>query len=213
MVLSRYLSGLLIGIGMTTTLGCAVPPPDPPDPPLSANQVQQLLKCQHTIKQEGAEFTELKMRKLEKCADNVLELQLKLENQLITQAEFDAALVKVRKECVEGFEQITKTSTKLVDGIIAACGPIETVLLGEDDPLLFQGLADIVGPGAFTSVEELAGFICAIKEVTVDFSVSIQVPRLHHLLTILGPEFVQDTGDVEFLPVIPLDERCLLFVS
>jgi hypothetical protein len=211
MVVKDYLSTLLIGIGISTAIGCAVDPPPAPNPPLSRQKVQAVLACQDTIRREGTSFLNLKLKKLEQCADDVLELQMSLENQLITQDQFDESLPNVRRQCVHSFSTIKTASTRLVDRILLSCSPVEDILLGENDPLLFQGLVTQMGGDGFTSVEQLAAFICGGKELTVDFAAAFEIPRLHQLLSILGPEFVID-GDngnyTFFLPVLPLDSRC-----
>jgi hypothetical protein len=208
MVVKHYLSTLLVGIGLSTAIGCAVDPPPAPNPPLSERQERGVLKCQKAITKLGASFVSLKLKNLEKCAVEVLDLQLDLENQHIMQAQFDAALPNIRRECQEKFGAIKAASTRLVDGIISACEPVQDLVLGANDPLLFQGL--VAGSG-FASVEEVAGFICGVKEFAVDFAVAFEMPRLHQLLSILGSEFVADgefQSEAIFLPVLPLDSRC-----
>ena len=218
MALKRYLSGLLLGLGTMTAIGCAVDPPPPPDPPFSQEEVKGLLACQTEIKKQGREFLNTKVKNLEECADDMLEIQLSLESQLITEDEFNAQLPAVRTKCQKKFAKVTSASTKLVDKIIAACEPVEDVLLGSDDPLLFQGLLGVVSSsGEFCSVEQIAGWVCTMKELAADFAVSVEVPRLHSLLETLGPDFLDDEigspGGPIFLPNIPLDDRCLLFSS
>lgn len=209
MLNTRFFSGLLLSLGLITITGCfSLPSPTPPDPPLSKAEVQALGKCQTAIKKEGAKFINVKLSKFEKCIDQVLELQLALENQLITQAQFDAALVKVRAKCEKNFAAIEKASTRLVDGVIKACEPIQDVLLGPNDPLQFQAFAEAMSGDLFTSVAQLAGWICVAKELTVDVAVGVQVPRLCRLLATLNPDLVGNVEEGVCIPLLPLDDRC-----
>jgi hypothetical protein len=211
MGVKNCLSTLLVGTVISTVIGCVVEPPPAPNPPLSRQKVQAVLTCQDTIRKEGARFLNLKLKKLEECADDVLELQMALENQLITQDQFDESLPIVRRRCIQNFSTIKTASTRLVDRIILSCGPVEQILLGESDPLLFQGLVTQMGGDGFTSVEQLAALICGGKELIVDMAAAFEMPRLHQLLSILGPEFVIDGNNGNyslFLPVLPLDARC-----
>lgn len=214
---AKLLSGLFLSVGITAS-GCILAPTVPPDPPLTAEQVEAVAECQEAIKKEGAKFVKKKLNKLEKCVDDVLELQLQRENGLITQEEFDAQLAKVREKCLKGFASIQKASTKLVDSIINSCEPVEDLILPSDfttqyDPLQFQTLSAFLGGPPLESVEQLAGFICVGKELVVDGAVGFEVPRLCELLGLLGPEFVSDTGEGVCLPLIPLDPRCLEVTS
>src|SRR5215471_6832319 len=138
MALKRCLLGLLIGRGNTAGIGCAIDPPDHPDPALSKDQVKGVLKCQESIKKQGLKFLKKKVKNLEQCADDVLEIQLQLESHIITQEQFNEALAGARSSCVRWFSQVTEASTKLVDEIAKACEPVEDIVLGGDDPLLFQ---------------------------------------------------------------------------
>lgn len=129
MVVKHYLSTLLSGIGISTAIGCAVDPPPAPNPALSRQKVQAELSCQGTIRKEGARFLRLKLKKLEWCAGKVLRLQMSLENQLITQNQFDKSLLNVRQQCVNSFSAIKNASKKLVDNILLDCNPVEDVIL------------------------------------------------------------------------------------
>lgn len=206
MLHNHFFSKPLLSFALLFIAGCVFPPPTPPDPPLSEDEVKALVKCQESIKKEGAKFVNFKLKKLELCVDDVLELQLQLENGHLTPEKFEMKLAAVRKKCEKNFALITKASTKLVDGVVKACDPIETVLLGPYDPLRFQAVGDLF-EGPFESVEEIAGLVCSGKELAVDAMVGLEVPRFCELLSILGPDFVIIDGEA-CLPNIPLDPRC-----
>ncbi len=207
------LSTLLVGAAFFTMAGCKISPPAAPTTLMTEEQVAAVADCQTAIKKEGAKFINFKLKKLEQCVDEVLELQLRLENQLISQAQFDAELAKARAKCARNYNQITKASTKLADGIIKKCGPVEDLVFGADDPLQFQTLSS-EGGLPLASLEEMVGSICGIKELLVDIAVGIEVPRMCYVLETLGPEFLIVDDDPDFcVPNIPLDPRCESFIA
>ena len=163
-----------------------------------------------------------KLTKLEACAQEVLKWRLRFENGLIDQDEFDAKLEATRAKCRKSYEQITEASTKFVDSVVAKCEEVTEFILGDVavdyDALRFQALAnELDSDNPVTSVEQLAGQLCGVKEVLVDVALTAQMPRALELLSYLGPEFVtinSDPTDLETpgegLPNVPLDSRCLL---
>ncbi|MBI3246324.1 MAG: hypothetical protein HYZ50_07445 [Deltaproteobacteria bacterium] len=210
MIHRQTLSALLAGAVFFTMAGCKISPPAPPITPMTQAQFNAVSDCQAAIKKESLDFTEIKTKKLQRCVDKVVELQLKLENGLMTQDQYDVALEKQRAKCARDYELITKASTNLVDGINYWCKPIESLILGPDDPLQFQTFNSEVFSGPVGAIEDIGGFICGIKEVLVDIALGAEVPRLCYALATLGPEFVLDEGSV-CLPNIPLDSRCDFF--
>ena len=192
--------------------GCEFGPPTPPSTPLTRREVREVLECQETIKQEGQKFTMTKLIGLEKCFDEVLNVQLPFENGLISQGRYDSQLATVRKECLSLYQNIGRASTRLVDRIIHDCGEVESIILNSDyDPLQF-------GPTGFnySNVTEMAGTICGAKELAVDFAVFFEVPRMANLLDILDGDttdsvtgtFSAEGPSGSEIPNIPLDERC-----
>jgi len=220
--------GKISGMGLTTLLlavalvgsGCVFVM-DSPTTPLTSGQVIDVLACQETIKKEGVEFLEHKIEKLEKCLDKVLEAQVKLENGLIAQHEFDGLLATARGDCRKRYAEIRKDSTKLVDKIASKCTHYaETYLTGGPecstyDPLQYSQLMGgcSTAPGAPISAVDsspagdLGGFICGVQEVAADLDLGFQVPRMASLLLTLGPEFYVEQ-DPLVLPNVPLDQRC-----
>jgi hypothetical protein len=233
------ISMAVIGAAMLMVCGCdlgppLLPPPQPPPQPaaaagslaaapvpLTAGQITAVLNCQETIKSEGLEFTRSKEKKLNECLDEVLELQLPFENGLIDAAHYNTVLAQVRSDCAQRFQQIGRASTDLVNDIVAACGPVQSLILPNSgyDPLQFGALARSEHIILVADATGLAGRICGAKELFVDALVGLQVPRMVGLLKIL------DNGTGQFaitgpsssllglspiLPNIPLDTRCIL---
>lgn len=180
--------------------------------PLNANEADAVLACQETIKKSGKKFVQKKLARLEACADKVLKLKVELENELITEEQYDKRLAnRVEPSCLKKFSEIKELSTRLVDDIVDKCEPVQDIILTDSDrgdPLGFQAFGDVycADAGEFETVEELAGFICASKEIFVDLMLSIQVPRFPELLNEL--EALGGDG-VEALLEDFLDERCL----
>ncbi len=230
---SRILTASICAI-MLTVFGCDLGPPQVPPPqegnpqaalkapsaPLTARQIQGVLKCQETIKREGAEFVRFKEEKLNECLDEVLELQLPFENGQIDSAHYNSELTGIRRDCGSRFEQIGAASTNLVNGIVDACGPVQSLILPNSgyDPLQFGALTRSMRIVLVADATGLAGRLCGAKELLVDALVAIQVPRLVGLLKIL------DNGTGQFaisgppssslsltptIPNIPLDSRCI----
>src|SRR5438477_370128 len=50
--------------------GCNFGPPTPPSIPLTSSQVRAVLACQDEIKEEGRNFTTVKLAHVEECLDN-----------------------------------------------------------------------------------------------------------------------------------------------
>jgi len=197
--------------------GCDFGPPPPPQTPLTQRQVEGVLECQETIKQEGQKFTAIKLAGLEKCLDGVLSVQLQFENGLIRQVEYNARLTSARRECLSLYRKIGKASTRLVGRIIHDCSDVESIILDPDyDPLQF-GATGV----NYNNVTELAGAVCGAKELAVDFAVAFEVPRMANLLDILDgdtTDSVSGTFSIEGpsgteIPNIPLDERCNFSIS
>jgi hypothetical protein len=199
------------------------PPPDTdavlaPTGPLSAGQVLGVLECQKTIKREALKFGAFKEWELDECLDATLEAQLGFENGLSNTSAYDSQLGGIRQDCTRRFKEIGAASTRLVDGIVAACTPVQSIILPASgyDPLEFGALANelaISGGNAVT----LAGEICGDKELLVDSAETTQVPRMVQLLNILDAgtgQFAVTGPQVPFLdlpttlPNIPLDSRC-----
>lgn len=174
---------------------------------LTAEEVAGVVDCQEAIKKEGQKFASGKLKTLEQCLEGFIEPWLLFENGLIDSDTFDALLDEQFDKCFKGFEKITKASTKFVDKVVAACEPVEALVLApgvppDGDPLGFLALADFVGVDAPTSAVELAGLLCGGKEILVDLLAALELPRP---LFELGfpPILLDERCEAAFLPLLP----------
>ncbi|HEX4208858.1 MAG TPA: hypothetical protein VHY56_00580 [Candidatus Binataceae bacterium] len=191
----------------------------PPATSLTPAQVYGVLECQQTIQYQGAEFTSLKESALNECLDGTLKVQLGFENGLINSMFYNHEMSQVRSDCALQFKEIGAASTRLVNSIIGACGPVQNLILPNSgyDPLQFGALTRAQGVDLISDATGLAGRICGAKELFVDALVDIQVPRMAGLLKILdngtgqfatsGPS--SSLFPVSTIPNIPLDTRCI----
>jgi hypothetical protein len=231
-MISRILMASLCAI-MLAVFGCDLGPPQvsPPETgnpepqlrapsvQLTARQIQGVLECQETIKREGAEFTRSNEENLNQCLDELLELQLPFENGQINQAQYNRQLSEIRSDCAQDFKQVGLASTKLVNGIVDACGPVQSLILPNSgyDPLQFGALTRSLDIVLISDATGLAGRICGAKDLFVEVSEAVQEPRLVGLLEILdngtgqfatsGPPS-RLLGLTSTIPNIPLDPRC-----
>lgn len=189
--------------------------------PLTGFQVQQVLECQEAIKYQGAEFASFKEQQLDACLDETLAVQLGFENGQINSTQYNQALASIRNDCTRRFKQIGAASTILVNAIISACQPVQSLVLPSSgyDPLQLETAFITLENTPVSDVGGLAGRICGAKELLVDASVGFQVPRMVTLLTILDQgtgQFAVSGPTSMVLPVpttipnIPLDSRCVL---
>jgi hypothetical protein len=204
----------------------SAPPPPPPESDaalaptgsLSAGQVFGVLECQRTIKHEARDFGAFKEWELDRCLDATLGAQLGFENGLTNTSAYDSQLIGIRQDCTRRFQEVGAASTRLVNRIVAACTPVQSIIIPASgyDPLEFGALANELNISGGTAVT-LAGEICGAKELLVDSAETIQVPRMVQLLNILDAgtgQFAVTGPQVPFLdlpttlPNIPLDTRC-----
>jgi hypothetical protein len=230
------ISMALICASMLVVFGCDFGPPQVPPPSgggeeqaataavaataLNSLQVGGVLSCQEAIMYWGEQFTALKETYLNDCLYEALDTQVRFETGQIQSTQYNQELSKERRDCSQWFTQIGQGSTSLVNGIINACGPVQSLILPNSgyDPLQFGALTRSQDIVLVADATDLAGRICGAKELFVDASVAIQVPRMVGLLKIL------DNGTGQFavsgppssllglhptLPNIPLDTRCI----
>ena len=86
--------------------GCNFGPPTPPSIPLTSSQVRAVLACQDEIKEEGRNFTTVKLAHVEECLDNTLQAVLKHENGQISDGAYNDTLISLRAECSKKFKQV-----------------------------------------------------------------------------------------------------------
>lgn len=192
----------IIGVLALMSSGCELGPVGTP-PPLTKLQVQALLGCQQTIKTSAATFMHVKVIKLGRCADKILELQLALENGLITQAQFDLKVALVRRQCLSLFESIGGASTVLANAILSSCSPVRNLIFSAYDPLQFVVLGTDISdgfPGFLGSIESIGDIVrytCFTGEIFMDTALFYNIPRLVPLLDAAG----LDLGDIPLHPL------------
>jgi hypothetical protein len=169
-------------------------------PPITTQQAKDLSKCQDAVAKGGQKFLTTKLKLVEKCGTERVEAQLKCA---AGDSKCLSLLDKAEELCFKKFEDVLPASTKFIDDVLKACEPVESLIFGPDDPLLYQALialiSDIVGePVVVTTVAELAGALCVGKELLVDVAAFLEVPA------------GLDPFELLF---IPLDDRCTITIG
>jgi hypothetical protein len=199
---------LAVSVASLSLAACSkFPSPGAASPPLTKNGAGALAKCQQAVTKAQASFAQTKTSALQKCINDVLKITIPFDNGVTTQPDYDAAKVKIADKCASGYAKITAASTKFVDAIMKACGPVEDLLFGTYDGLRWQ--AALGGAGG-TDLETFAGGICTLTESAVDAQLFLAAPRMIELLDSLGPDFVVETDVASGagFPNVPLDSRC-----
>ena len=186
----RALALFVTGVGFITTLATT---PVPASAQLTPGNVEAVILCQESIKEESRKFVAIKMKAFEQCVDLLVEAELRFEAGALDEAQAEAAAIAAARRCALNFRQITNASTVLVNKIVQACQPVEDLVLGDTDALGFLS-GGFFGGFTGSNVTELAGFLCAVNEFVVDTEVLATVPLLQ--------QFGFGGG------VVPLDPRC-----
>lgn len=198
---------LVIGFLVLVTAGCDLGPVGTP-PPLTRSQARAVADCQHAVKGGSSGFMAVKVAKLNDCGDKILALQLALENDLMTQAQFDKAIAKVRQDCLKGFDAVTRASTTLADLIFSNCTQVESLIFDSNyDPLKFIALGENnpIELGPIETVDDIVRYACLGSELMIDTAVWLNFPRSGGLFDSVG--LASTNGDV-IIPEIILDQRC-----
>ncbi|HYC54679.1 MAG TPA: hypothetical protein VEL28_07060 [Candidatus Binatia bacterium] len=187
--------------------GCPqFPSPGAATPPLTQEQADALTRCQSSIAKAQNKFSRTKTKELQKCVLAVLAVKIPFDNGVTSSGEYAAAIAEITPKCAKGYAKITKASTKFVDAVVKACEPVED-LIGPD----YDGLRFEAGIGSTSEgIEDLAGDLCTLTEMSVDGAVWYVIPRTLELLDELGPDFVAETENdgSEGYPNVELDPRC-----
>ncbi len=200
---------VLFVLPLAAVSACTLFPAPVPPVPLTKSEVSGLAKCQKAIQKAEVGFVKTKSAALNACVNGVLAIRLPFESQLISSEDFEAGLVKQRAKCTKSYAKVTAASTKLVDTIIKACTPVESLVLGPYDGLRLQSAFTSIGSGSGPpDTVALASAICALTELSVDAQVWVASPRLIELLLYLGPEFLAEADSDSAFPNVPLDPRC-----
>jgi hypothetical protein len=205
MRITTALGRLLVGLGVASVIAWGTEPAVAQS--LTADDVDALLKCQTTIQKEGQKFVKNKLKAVELCGVAITGLLVKEEQGLLTGPALDKAVAAAEKTCEVQLAKIEPASTKFVDKVLESCLPVEALIFApglppDGDPLGFQSLIafieELLGatPGEFgiDTVEELAGALCVAKELVVDITAILEIPRLLDIFPLLA--------------TVPIDPRC-----
>ena len=91
----------------------------------------RLIRCWSARRRSSPErqFTTLKEKELDACLDETLAVQLGFENGQLDATHYNVGLAQARRDCARRFKEIGAASTLLVDSIIAACKPVQNIIL------------------------------------------------------------------------------------
>jgi hypothetical protein len=149
-------------------------------PPASAQltlaQVTAITRCQDALNREGRALVAKAQSGLEGCAAAKLTPELKDDNGLITPERFDIDNDRATTTCNRLLTGVSTQTTRMINNVIRACGPVEALILAPDpppdgDPLL---LVEVWGA---TTVEELAGLVCGESLAEAAFMAVGKIPR------------------------------------
>jgi hypothetical protein len=159
-------------------------------------EVQGVTRCQDTIDRQARTFLSTVQRAVEGCAQVKLSPVLRAENGLISPERFDAENNQATQICNRLIAVVATAAPRFIDGLVAACGPVESIVMAPDPPPAGDPLGLVAEWGAST-VEEVAGFICGESIAEGFFLATGKIPR--------GTEILLADPDIVFPP---LDPRC-----
>lgn len=189
---------------------------NPGDEPLTIGEVRQVRKCQHAIASTGRDLFNKKLGVLERCAENVLDVQLRFENFLLSETKRDNQMERAISRCFRRMEPVTDLSTRYLDGIINTCGSnnnvdIEEIILGDNDRGDPLGFKEFFGGGE--DLEYLAAGMCAQWDFFEHMALSYQMPRSNEFCELLADDLGYEEDEcpeilIEAIDEIFLDPRC-----
>lgn len=183
-MMSHRGSIMMLALAASVLAGCyQLPTPVPPTQPLTDKETEAVLGCQKAIVRASASFSSTATSQLASCARRAVALRIDEERK---SKEFPDKRVALAKACNSAFARVGKASTKMYDAMLAACTPIENLVLTDvtrGDPLAFRSLAlyyDEVTDGdvVIDSVDDVASRICSAQVASVFQSVGNQVVRI-----------------------------------
>ena len=175
---------MILALAASVLGGCyQLPTPVPPTQPLTDKETEAVLGCQKAIARASASFTNTATTQLAGCARRAVALRVNEERKL---EEFPDKRAALAKSCNAAFARVGKASTKMFDTMVAACTPVEPLVLTDatrGDPLAFRSLAlyydDVTsGDVVIDSVDDVASRICSAQVASVFQSVGNQVVRI-----------------------------------
>ncbi len=205
---------MVLALAASMLGGCyQLPTPVPPTQALTDKETEAVLGCQKAIARASISFTTKATGQLAGCARRAVALRVDEDRKA---KEFPDKRVALAKSCNAAFARVGKASTKMFDAMVAACTPVEHLVLTDatrGDPLAFRSLAlyyDEVTDGdvVIDSVDDVASRICSAQVASVFQAIGNQVVRISdaaavylgidvdglraHVGTFLHPRCVQD---------------------
>lgn len=175
---------MVLALAASVLGGCyQLPTPVPPTQPLTDKEAAAVLGCQKAIARAGASFMNTATSQLAGCARSAVALRIDEERKSEELPKKREALVK---SCDAAFGRVGKASTKMYDAMVAACTPVENLVLTDatrGDPLAFRSFAlyydDLTaGEVVIDSIDDVASQICSAQVSSVFQAVGNQVVRI-----------------------------------
>lgn len=175
---------LVLALAASVLGGCyQLPTPVPPTQPLTDKETAAVLGCQKAIVTASAGFTKTATSQLAGCARGAVALRIDEERK---SEEFPKKREALAKSCDAAFARVGKASAKMFDTMMAACTPVEDLVLSDatrGDPLAFRSFALFwddwtSGEVVIDSVDDVASRICSAQVASVFQAVGNQVVRI-----------------------------------
>jgi len=175
---------MVLALAASVLGGCyQLPTPVPPTQPLDDKETAAVLGCQKAIARASASFMNTATSQLAGCARGAVALRIDEERK---SEEFPKKREALVKSCNAAFARVGKASTKMYDAMMAACEPIEDLLLTDatrGDPLAFRSLALYyddwtAGDVVIDSIDDVASQVCSAQVSSVFQAVGNQVVRI-----------------------------------
>lgn len=175
---------LVLALAAGVLAGCyQLQTPVPPTQPLTDKETAEVLGCQKAIARASASFMNTATSQLAGCARGAVALRIDEERK---SEELPKKRETLAKSCNAAFGRVGKASTKMFDAMMAACGPVEDLVLTDatrGDPLAFRSFAlywdDVTsGEVVIDSVDDVASRICSAQVASVFQAVGNQVVRI-----------------------------------
>jgi hypothetical protein len=179
---------VILGIAAAAVSGCTeLPSPAPATRPITDKQAQTVLACQRAITTSAAKFASIAMKKFGSCGQRAIALRVAEDRHLnsTTIDEFVARRAAVVASCNSTFAKVGKASTQFIDAIVAACQPVEDLILTDatrGDPLSFGAFASYMymssnGEIVLDTTLEIAGMVCNTEMNRIIELMGYQIPR------------------------------------
>lgn len=175
---------MMLALAASVLSGCyQLPTPVPPTQPLTDKETAAVLGCQKAIVKASASFTNTATSQLAGCARGAVALRIDEDRK---SEEFPNRRAALAKSCNAAFARVGKASTKMFDAMVAACEPVEELVITDatrGDPLAFRSFALYYaewtsGEVVIDSVDDVASIICSAQVASVFQGVGNQVLRI-----------------------------------